>query len=130
MTYYWIFKKKTITRDVTSGTGIPTLPERPSSLLVIRGVRVAQCFAFCVLLCEPLLVFLSFFFLAVIFSVIRFSESHCPLYCLHAFDTTNEQIVLPAFNWKDTRVRDSQVGLYITYILHYIPRITTCILLP
>jgi hypothetical protein len=43
---------------------------------VISGVCVAQCFAFCVLLCEPLLVFLSFFFLAVIFSVIRFSESH------------------------------------------------------
>jgi len=55
-----------------------TLPEHPSSLPVISEVRVAQCLAFCVLLCESLLVFLSFFFLAFVFSVIRFPDSHCP----------------------------------------------------
>ena len=59
----------------TSGVGIATLPEHPSSPPVFSGIRVARPLVFCVVLCGSLFVL---FLLAIVLSVLRFTDSDYP----------------------------------------------------
>jgi hypothetical protein len=53
-----------------------TLSGHPSSPPVFIGLRVAQSLVFCVMFCRSLFVLLSFFFLAIVLSVLlRFMAS-------------------------------------------------------
>jgi hypothetical protein len=45
---------------------------------IVSGVRVPQSVVFCVVLCRLLFVFLTFFFLAIALSVLRFAASEYP----------------------------------------------------
>jgi hypothetical protein len=57
---------------------LPILPEHLSSLPIFSGVHVTWSFVLCVMFCRSLFVLLSFFFLAIVLSVLRFMDSDYP----------------------------------------------------
>ena len=55
-----------------------TLPEHPRAPLVFSEVRVARSIIFCVMFCRSLYVFLFFFLLAIVLSVLWLTDSDYP----------------------------------------------------
>ena len=55
-----------------------TLPERLSSPPVFGGVRVTRSLVLCVCFVDPLFVLLYNFYLAIVLSVLRFTDSDYP----------------------------------------------------
>jgi hypothetical protein len=55
-----------------------TRPEYLSSPLVFSGVRVTRFLVLCVMFCRSFFVLLFFFLLAIVLSVLRFTDSEYP----------------------------------------------------
>jgi hypothetical protein len=70
MTYHRMFYKSNTT-GTTSGTSTDYHSWAHEYTRCLSGVRVAQIFRFLVVFCTPLFLFLSFFFLAIVVSVLR-----------------------------------------------------------
>ena len=63
------------TTDATSGSGTATFPKHLNSLPMFSGVRVTRFLVLCVMLCRSLFVL---FLLAIVLSVLRFTDSDYP----------------------------------------------------
>jgi hypothetical protein len=64
---------------VTGGECISYSTRTPDFTPVFNEVRIAQSFVFCLVFCRSLFVYLPFFLLIIVFSVLPFTTSGYPL---------------------------------------------------
>jgi len=81
---------------------LSTLPEHLSSPLVASEVRDARSLVFCVVFCRSLVILLSFFLLAIVLSVLRFTDSDCPfgIFKLFCQQHRNGEIWTDIMKWS------------------------------
>ena len=67
------------------GTGTVYRSRAPKCTLVFSGLCATQSLVFCVVLCRPLHIFLSFFLANVLSLILRFTSSLYPFWYLQTF---------------------------------------------
>jgi hypothetical protein len=79
MTYHQLYNKSN-SMGANSGTGTAYPSGDLISSPVFSGVRIGQSLVFCIVFRRSLFLLLSFFFLVIALSVLRFTASYYPLF--------------------------------------------------